>query len=378
MISPVVNIGWFRFTTRGLDHISDICKMLDLPPPSWQQTKGQLFLGYYPMRSVYQFDGYSVSLYSNGHHTMFDVPQTHCEALGTERIRTIGWYAHTYASATFGRTDLYIDVDKSLVSVNKVIKEVKRSNIVTRFRGDNIKFHADKNNVTGVTFGKRSGSKYLRVYDKKLEQMSKGRVIDDDITRFELELKLEHSNAFMLEWCSDSDNRPETNDFIRSAILSSIDFRVNDSKKRVNKWKRCDWFAKIIDNVTKWQSNIIKPIIGQTFERAQRYISNAMPTLAALTARLGVKWLQDQLTLAPNRWNDNHRIVAHSLTRAFSPTFKGVDTMFDGRRIAEQVLNGYDQKIRMKLIKIHSLHVSNPIFNKRSDQMTHLSFCFTL
>jgi len=211
----------------------------------------------------------------------------------------IRYLRHINECAKFTRLDLAIDdIGVNYYSVDDVHNICKENRCATRFRKFRIDnectFSDNSNNCTGNTLyiGKRQSEVFLRVYDKRLEQLAKnGSDCMYPWVRWELELKRERAEkavAYLLSGISLGS--------VAIGILSNY-FRVI-IRDDVNT-TRCStaplWEA-FVKGVEKLRLSISKTV--KTLEEKKKWIiKQCLPTISAVIASDGgdISFLFDRM-----------------------------------------------------------------------------------
>ena len=190
---------------------------------------------------------------------------------------------HIHDSAKFTRVDLAVD-DKGMnyYSVNDVLEICRSKRCSSRFRSFNIDCgESFSGGIVGNTLylGKRQSYVYMRIYDKRLEQMAKN-VADPgyDWIRWELELKkarAEKAVEYLLSGsCLGS---------VAIGILSNYFRVIVRDNENVSRCSTDPLWSRFVSSVEKLRLTVGKTV--KSLDEKERWIKKqVMPILAALVA----------------------------------------------------------------------------------------------
>lgn len=201
----------------------------------------------------------------------------------SEDTMMVRYLRHINECAKFTRLDLAID-DKGCkyYSVNDVREICDSDRCMTRFRKYRPEYERSFNGeMTGNTLyiGKRQSEVFLRIYDKRLEQIQKAKKdVGFDWVRWELELKKDRANMVVKHLLSGI-----ALGAVAIGILSNyfrIIIRDNDNVTRCTTdpvWER------FVENVSKLRLTVGKA--EKTLDSRKEWISKqCMPTISAIIA----------------------------------------------------------------------------------------------
>jgi phage replication initiation protein len=209
------------------------------------------------------------------------------------------------------RTDLALDDRSGCATVAQVIAAADAGNAVMRWSTYDAKrrcSYKGKDDVHGeiITFGSRQSESYLRVYDKRIEEVAKRREVSGTWVRWELELKKERADICNLvlahlpieEWRT----------FAVGLLKSCISFR--DTTADDPSWIRCRaeelaWWRALTDGFARCR--LINPKKDRKLEEVKQWFSQAMgPTIAALNCAAGREWIDQVIRAGADRWKPKH------------------------------------------------------------------------
>ena len=167
----------------------------------------------------------------------------------------------------FTRLDPFMDSDT--VTMGTIFNS--ESSVVSNARSDKRKFWGNwsTGEAETITIGSRSSGKYVRIYDKAVEQGA-----DGTWTRLEVELKGDVANQaarYLLDGKT-----------VQDLITSSIDFRDRTADEKVTRCPRLSWWDDWLGKATKLTFSVEKAIektVVETFDWLKRQVG---PTLSFL------------------------------------------------------------------------------------------------
>lgn len=207
--------------------------------------------------------------------------------------------------ATFPRVDFAIDDCSGGLDLHRIAESVRNGHLSTRFKGKTLpdgssyggfQEFKDYSTVNGgvsghtLNFGSRNSNMFVRMYNKGLEQLSKG--VEDDGTfgnwvRVEMELKKEGADLMIRRFIAEGFS------CVSKVLYAYIDFKdENDNTEDKNhKYRRktADWWSEFIETVEKLQLGY-KPSIKTLDSMKKWFISQCGPTLHTLVNAPSVGW----------------------------------------------------------------------------------------
>ncbi len=296
-----VSVDWLSFTFFNFASPLDVLDYLGFDPADFSAGRGRN--GYkasfchnlYPVSVLYDGSenmGIHVDISGLGVSPALDayVLTLKCPTpFGTDAFEypdedlMIAYLRHIHDSARFARIDLAID-DRGMnyYSVNDVLEICRSKRCSSRFRSYNIDCgESFSNGIVGNTLylGKRQSYAYLRIYDKRLEQISKG-VADPgyDWIRWELELKKDHAEKTVEHFLSGA-----CLGAVAVGILSNY-FRViirdNDN---ISRCSTDPLWSRFVAGVEKLRLTAGKTV--KSLDEKERWIKKqVLPSISALVA----------------------------------------------------------------------------------------------
>lgn len=192
--------------------------------------------------------------------------------------------------AQFTRIDLAQDTDS--VSMDTVVDAYERGLIVTKLQDEQLIDGRKRGKPAGKTLyvGKRSGRRFIRIYDKAAQQK-----VDGTWVRCEVEFKQEHAQTAVAHLLSGAD--------ARELILSSIDFRELDNSE-VKRRTPCAWWRSWVE-VAKTVSFPVRKVAASVADMMAWTVKFVAPTLSVLCTYMGnTDWLVDEIRRAAARVPD--------------------------------------------------------------------------
>ena len=140
---------------------------------------------------------------------------------------------------------------------------------------------SDKTGYT-VAIGKRVSESYLRLYDKKKEQESKGETIaSEHWVRCELETHKRRANALFQELVCQvvAGTGPA---FFAQYLNGLIQFREPGEDTNKSRWEVSSWWADFIGTIEKVRVTLPKP--KQTIQKVMTWFEDNIAPMAAVIA----------------------------------------------------------------------------------------------
>lgn len=296
-----VSIDWLSFTFHNFASPADVLDYLGFDPADF--TAGGGGNGY---RASLRHSLYSIRVLYDGMENMgihVDIPGSGVSPALDAYVSTlkcpcpfggdafeypdedlmIAYLRHIHDSANFSRIDLAID-DKGMqyYSINDVYDIWCSCSCASLFRScQMISDHSTSADVIGSTLylGKKTSCTFLRIYDKRLEQIAKN-VPDPgyDWIRWELELKKDHAEKaveyFLSGSCLGS---------VAVGILSKYFRVIVRDNENVSRCSTDPLWSRFIAGVEKLRLTAGKTV--KSLAEKERWIKEqVLPTLSALIA----------------------------------------------------------------------------------------------
>lgn len=227
-------------------------------------------------------------------------------------LRTLAAWVVDEKGGHVGRLDNAFDDRQGLASITDIAQAVKTGQAIMRARqwrqiegGD-----VDSHTSTGATFelGSRESQTFIRIYDKALEQASKGVEVVGPWVRWELELKDERAQVCTLALIALTEE--QYRQFLIGVLMSAVDFRdcthEDDTNARVRA-PRLPWWVALTDGFARARLSMDKPV--RKIEDVKAWIANSlapMLALANLHPEAGPEWLQSVIDNGDRRWRSRH------------------------------------------------------------------------
>lgn len=210
------------------------------------------------------------------------------DTLSLVKMFRLDWFGE------FTRIDFAVDDKVGLLSLDTIIACVRSRWYVSRFKS----WQLVENSGGGrtISFGSRSSASYLRIYDKRIEQMQKSvrdasidvSSLPDSWVRVELELKGKRATASVDALLSVSPGGLGV--LVSGWIRSLLEFKVEDLDLNKSRWNVSCWWLEFLDFVEK--VILVVPPVVVTIERMRGWvISQVAPALCVLRAVFGVDFL---------------------------------------------------------------------------------------
>jgi DNA relaxase NicK len=305
-----LTVDWFRFT---------------LPVASAQQVMDQLGGDF--IKASSGFLGYSVAYLQTadtggmiriGTGKKANPREVHVDCSGGivsrwafEKLQSVSRWVVSQRG-TFGRIDNALDDRKGVVSVEQVEQAVQAGQAVKRSKkwrkiveGDD-----DRGLTTGHTLylGSRQSNTLIRIYDKALEQRSKGVELSTPWVRWEVELKEERAHACGLALATMGETFYRQ--FVVGVLRSAVDFRdTNREAEPKERWAAAvlPWWQELTEGFAK--ARLLVQQTRKKLEDVKQWAARSLaPMLAVLEAAPGAgrEWLELVIASGKHRWKGRH------------------------------------------------------------------------
>jgi DNA relaxase NicK len=241
-----------------------------------------------------------------------DVPAGFLSGWSFERIQALAKWIRT-KGGHLTRLDTALDDRVGVVTVAQVQRALAKGQAVTRFR-EMTRLHkmgleraTDRQGDT-VNIGSRQSQTFLRVYDKALEQRSKGHPVEGPWVRWELEFKQERA-----EKCGQalaSLDAEEYRRFIVGVLRSAIDFRATDwgAEPMVRcRARPLRWWVKLTNGFAK--ARLVLDQVVRKLEDVKQWVAQSLAPMLAVIVRAplaGEAWLERVIAMGSERWKAKH------------------------------------------------------------------------
>lgn len=201
----------------------------------------------------------------------------------------------------FSRIDIAYDDYNRLLDFDVIESKMRNDHVVTRMRskqqveGYSKIENLSSSNSKGVTyyFGNRSSVAFVRFYDKKIEQISKGNPVSDDIEtwqRYEVVLKREKANDFVnkYEACEDLSR-------LYMQIIGGLIRFIDDTDVNKARCKTSLFWEQFTSNETpvKLASKEMNSDLLSVIEWFDKAVANSLIVLLAIAESEGIDFVTE-------------------------------------------------------------------------------------
>jgi len=227
-------------------------------------------------------------------------------------LRALAGWAVDMKGGHVGRLDNAFDDREGVASVADVAQAVQVGQAVLRARqwrkiegGD-----ADRRTSTGATFelGSRASQTFIRIYDKALEQASKGVAVEGPWVRWEMELKDERAQVCALALIAHSEEQYRQH--LIGVLRSAVDFRECTYEDDINhrvRAPRLPWWVTLTEGFARARLVMDKPT--RRIEDVKQWVSQSLAPMLAVVASAptaGHAWLESVIQAGSGRWKPKH------------------------------------------------------------------------
>lgn len=303
-------VGWFRFT---------------VPHATVELVK--TLLGGEWFRDQKGFQGYTEGWLSRGangglgrigtgakrapHEVHVDLSQELIASWPYEKYQQISQWVLSQ-NGHFGRVDIAMDDRSGVIDLDRIYEAIVIGQSVSHFRQSRLIEGLDvgSGDKTGktVTMGSRQSDTFLRIYDKAAEQRFKGKVIEGQWIRWEIEWKNERAQAVGLALSALEEEAFQR--YIVGVFRTTIDFRdctrEDDPKDRYHA-PLLSWWKVLTDGMQRAKLQIVKAT--KKIEHVKQWAEKSLsPMLGLLCAHpeAGERWLVKTIVNGVERWRAKH------------------------------------------------------------------------
>jgi len=188
------------------------------------------------------------------------------------------------AGARITRIDLAIDDRSGLLQMDDIRASGMAGDFVSRLRMHRPEVEYDRNNGNkqisdGYIFGSRNSDTQLRIYDKALEQKTKGPWI-----RCEIQFRDERAQA-AAEMIATSGLSG-----VPGLMRSCVDFKCPAPSKRRDRWVTTEWWTQFLGNTAKLRLGINPKNIQ--LDRDKKFMMRMASVLARVDRDCGSEYLE--------------------------------------------------------------------------------------
>ena len=201
----------------------------------------------------------------------------------------------------FSRIDVAYDDYNHLLDFDVIESKMRNDQVVTRLRnkqqveGYSKIENLSSSNSKGVTyyFGNRSSAAFVRFYDKKIEQISKGNPVPDDIEtwqRYEVVLKREKANDFVskYETCEDLSK-------LYMQVIGGLIRFIDETDTNKARCKTSLFWERFTSNETpvKLASKEMDSDLSTVIEWFDKAVANSLIVLLAIAESEGIDFVSE-------------------------------------------------------------------------------------
>jgi phage replication initiation protein len=248
-------VDWLEFTVKGVDPVTCIRSYLDLDPADFQDPD-------------YSLQGYSELLLFGTVKVLFTVekPERGTKViLSSSGLDEVGRNAVDIIrdvladGGTFARIDVAIDDRYEFLDLDIIQMAIDQAQDVTHFGTIEPKIKYCRRTRTliarGFNWGSRAGARFLRCYDKRLEQIHHQNLEDPGHwIRFELETKKRAALALAIRLADQGE------ECIPGVIRGALDFRDVDHSAKVSDCPSLGWWDVFLDGAVAIKTGVRKTV----------------------------------------------------------------------------------------------------------------------
>jgi phage replication initiation protein len=192
------------------------------------------------------------------------------------------------------RLDVAFDDMAGLLDMQHMYEKLLSGAVTTRFRKvarvQGAELGTNRKIGDTINVGARASQAFVRIYDKKREQESKGKDVSliENWTRVELELKSQKAHMFarLLTQTATSKDQGTAAELCAKLLYGLLDFKeVNPADDNKTRWDTSPWWLKFVQAESKLRLSI--PPSEKTLENAMSWVRlQVAPTLAMIVLSL--------------------------------------------------------------------------------------------
>lgn len=246
----------------GLEKLEQLFALLTYSNPDERTFHEESRNGY---KGGYFVLGENIKIYftgpvnKNGLYTNFlDMTGAGCKDFierGGDFVKLFDWLLAN--GAKFTRVDTAVDVfSTEYFDIDKIETYVEQHSYISPLHAWEIVKSGDRTAEvhTGKTVyigSKKNSNTFVCIYDKKLEQFTKGiEVFTDAWIRVEIRFKQDRAEWFIPKFLQHAKGDKDYS-FIINALYTILDFREKTTSKNRNDWKPCKWWLDFLGNAEK-------------------------------------------------------------------------------------------------------------------------------
>lgn len=279
-------VDWLEFTVKGVSPDFAICEYLDLDPATFVLADYAMH-GYSDLLEV----GTVKVLHTTERPergTKIILCSSALDEVGRDAVDIIRDVLRD--GGTFARLDLALDDRYEYLDLDVIEEAVNRGEDVTHFADVEPKRKYNRSLrqlvARGINWGSRKGSRFLRIYDKRLERMREGEDDPGHWIRVELECKKRGALAAAVRIA-------ETGAACIPAIVrGALDFRDPESDENTTRRTSVGWWEAFFDGMEGIKTGVRKAV--STIQDSALWLSHqCKKSIGKITAIFGQKALFD-------------------------------------------------------------------------------------
>lgn len=188
----------------------------------------------------------------------------------------------------FSRLDVAIDDFKPYFEIPKLIKKIKKRELVSKFKDatriEKIDIESGESKGNTIYYGSPQSRIQIRMYEKDLERAGKGFELEEGIeawNRTEIQARNERAQKIAGIIASSEDGDETIGQAVRGILKAYIRFVDTGTDSNRSRWKTSGFWEEFLGDVNELRLTDIAP--DRTVERSLTWIDNQVtPTLAML------------------------------------------------------------------------------------------------
>lgn len=218
------------------------------------------------------------------------------------------------------RVDFALDDYNGLLSLETILDKLNLGDVVSRAKKrkphyENGDIGSGDPTLTGVSVGSRDSETYMRFYDKRIEQLSKGVTdVPEHWIRCEMELSGDRAN-FAMDRIIASLRGDTFGGFVCSLVYGYIDFKDrNSSDTNKSRWETSGWWSTFLGNCAKSRLSI--PKVDRGIAEIRDWFSASIAPMACLillckddSEQSPYDWLMRTIADGEKRFKAKHKKI---------------------------------------------------------------------
>lgn len=312
-------VDWLQVTFKDVQNITDIIDFLGLEKDWFKETT----IGNYGYDRSLRFGHISIYYYSyptgreGGSYFHLEMTGQGCREY--EELSKYDWITFfellVMLDVNVTRLDLAIDDFKGYFTIKKLVKKIKKEELLSKFkRCKRIEDILIKDGSTvGETlyFGQSSSDIQVRIYDKMAQQLSLEKELPEDLKcwiRTEVQMRDKRALQAVFELIHNIQNVGATVQGILRNYIKFVDAKEGDSNK--SRWAISKFWTSYLNNVEPLKLTLVAP--DKTIEQAHSWIKKGVaPTLSMVFEALGDKpeMIDDLIELGKEKRSKKHELM---------------------------------------------------------------------